>query len=103
APLLGVVLANHVGRRVLLDGDAGRAALLRAVMHQPVLADVEVARARAATPLVLLARGEVVLEPPQTRVLGLRDALQLVVDLALALAQRLQEAVAVVDDADRRR
>src|SRR5205085_4497761 len=101
APLLGVVLALHVGLSVLGERDAGRAALLRAVVDESVLADVEVARAGAAAPGVSLARGEVVLEPPQTRVLRLVQPLQLLVDLALALGQGLQEPVAVVYDADR--
>src|SRR5438067_167890 len=102
APLLCVVLALDVGLRVVLDGDAGRAALLRAVVYEPVLADVEVARAGAAAPVVRLARGEVVLEPSQARVLRLVQSLQFVVDLALALGQRLQEAVPVVYDALKR-
>src|SRR5256714_13417068 len=101
APLLRVVLALDVGLRVLLDGDAGRAALLRAVVHESVLADVEVARAGATAPGVGLARGEVVLEPPQARVLRLVQSLQLVVDLLLVFGQRLQKPVPVVYDADR--
>src|SRR5256714_15667639 len=102
APLLRVVLALDVGLRVLLDGDAGRAALLRAVVYESVLADVEVARAGAAAPGVGLARGEAVLEPPQARVLRLVQSLQLVVNLLLAFGQRLQKPVPVVYDADRR-
>jgi len=56
-------LAPDVGNGILLQRDGGIAALLRTVVHQPVLANVEVPRSRAAAPLVRLAVGDVVLEP----------------------------------------
>ena len=55
-------------RRVGLERHAGIAALLRAVVHEPVFADVEIARAGAAPPLVRLAVGQVVLEVRDARI-----------------------------------
>src|SRR3954469_17028116 len=55
APLLGIVLALEIFHRVLFERDAGDAALLRAPVDEPVLADVKVARPGAAAPLVRLA------------------------------------------------
>src|ERR1700719_334228 len=62
AGLLGVVLAAQVLHRVLGEGNAGIAALLRAPVDQAILADIEIARTGAATPFVRLALGDVVLE-----------------------------------------
>ena len=62
-------------RRTIFEGVlgqrlAGVAALLRAVVHQAVLADVHVARAGAATPVVRLAVRDVVLEVIEAREAG---------------------------------
>ena len=62
AGFFGYVLAADVLHCVLLQGDAGVAALLRAVVHQAILADIQVAGAGAAAPLVGPALGDVVLE-----------------------------------------
>src|SRR5690606_24885613 len=62
ALLRGVELARDVFARVARERDAGRAALLRAVVHEPVLADVQVPRAGAALPVVRLALEQVVLK-----------------------------------------
>ena len=43
AIFLGSEFVLHVFRGVLRQRNPGKAALLRAVMHQPVLADIEVA------------------------------------------------------------
>ena len=76
-------------------------------MHEAVLADVQVARARAAAPRVGVAVGEIVLEAPDPRVEILQDLARtvdrrrhVVVHLALDRTERLQPAGAVVDDAD---
>ena len=61
-------LAADVVDGVALERHARIAALLRAVVHQAVLADVEVARAGAAAPLVRLAVGQVVLEAANPRI-----------------------------------
>src|SRR4029077_14397192 len=61
AALLGEKFAANVFHRVVLQRCAGKSALLRAVVHQPVFADVYVTRARAASPLVRLAMRNIVL------------------------------------------
>src|SRR5262245_52495499 len=110
APLRGEELALDVVDGVRLEGDARNAALLRAVVDEAVLADVEIAGARAAPPVVGLAFGESFLEVCNPRIEVLEHlprpvdrGRHLVVDLALLRAEGLQQALAVVDDADRRR
>src|ERR1019366_4893552 len=51
ARLLRMELTAYIGKRVFLQRNARIPALLRPVMHQPVLANVEVARPGATTPL----------------------------------------------------
>src|SRR5215813_11683044 len=70
-------------------------------MDQPVLADVEVARARAASPIVHTAIGQVVLKPVETRPAPLAETLQLFVNPRLSLAQWFELSCAVVNDAER--
>ena len=88
APLLGHVLALEIFHRVLFERDAGVAALLRAPVDQAVLADVEVASAGAAAPLVGLALGDCVLEPVEARVVAISQPLDLLEDLLLFVAER---------------
>src|SRR5271166_203053 len=52
AAFLRQKFAPKVGLAVLLKGNARIAALLRTVVHQPVLANVQIARAGAAAPIV---------------------------------------------------
>ncbi len=61
-------LALDVGLGVLGEGDAGIAALLGAVVDQAVFADVEVARAGAAAPVVGHAVGDGFLKLVEARV-----------------------------------
>ena len=63
--------------RVFLQRNAGMSALLRAVVHEPVFADVQVARACAAAPVVGFAASEIFLEPIQAAVALLSDVLDL--------------------------
>src|SRR5580700_7414891 len=83
---------------ILRQRNAGVAALLRAVMHQAVLADIEIARASAATPVVLQALGDIVLELINAREGLLAQRHDLFEDLLLARTQRLQLAVVVVQN-----
>ena len=78
------------------------AALLRAPVHQAILADVQIARAGAAMPLVRLAVREFLLEPIvvceiQQRLAETGDFLQ---DRPLSIVERRQAAVLIVDDSD---
>src|SRR5262245_59550998 len=101
-------LALDVLDGVVLQRNSRVAALLRAVVHEPLLADVEVARARAAAPVVRLAVGEVVLKAADAGVQVLHDLARaadrrrdLVEHLALRRSERLQMSRSVVDDPDR--
>src|SRR6202044_120038 len=75
---------------ILRQRNAGVAALLRAVMHQAVLADVEIARAGAASPVVLQALGDIVLELIDAREGLLAQRHNLFENFLLARTQRLQ-------------
>jgi hypothetical protein len=66
----GVVFAADIFERVFHQRLGRVAALLRAVVHQAVLADIEVARAGAAAPVILFAVRDVVLEIVDLRVAG---------------------------------
>src|SRR5436190_24003795 len=90
ARLRGVVLACDVVASPLGERHAGNTTLLRAVVHEPVLADVEVTRASAASPVIRFAFDQVCLEAANPRVHARTDANGLVVDRTFALAQRLQ-------------
>ena len=68
AGFLGQELAFDVFRRVVREGDAGVAALLGAVVDQAVFADVEVAGAGAASPVIGLAFGDRFLKLVETGV-----------------------------------
>ena len=52
AALAGKVFPPHILERVFLDRDPGIAPLLRTVVDQAILADVDVAGAGAAAPIV---------------------------------------------------
>ncbi len=60
-------LAADIGNRIFFQRDARVAALLRAVVDQPILANVEVSCARAAAPVVGFSFGDVVLEAIDAR------------------------------------
>ena len=62
------VFPFEIGGPVLREPDAGRAALLRAPVDQAVFADVEVARAGAAVPLIRPAGDQILLEHVIVRV-----------------------------------
>ena len=83
------------------SGLAGITALLRAVVHQPVLAYIQVAGAGPAAPIAGPAVGDVVLEIIELREVLLLKSLHLQEHGPLPLADRPQLPVAVVDDPDR--
>src|SRR5579863_9820231 len=100
AAFFGEIFAAHVIARVSCEGHAGIAPLLRAVMHQPVFANVKVASAGTASPRIGQALSDVVLEGIDAGEAALLPRLHFVVDTALFAAQRLQLATAVMDDSD---
>src|SRR5579883_3390610 len=99
--LHGAVFAADVVDRVFHQRLGRIAALLRTVVHQAVLADVEIAGAGAASPLVLDAVRDVVLEIVDLGVTALFHGAHGHVDFAFNVAERLQLAFAVVNDPDR--
>src|SRR5208283_979360 len=87
---------------VLLQRNAGIPALLRTVVHQSFLANVEIPRSRTAAPLIGPAVGNIVLEPVEARVMALFESLHLQEHFALFWAQRLELSLAIVNDANGR-
>src|SRR6185312_5429678 len=75
-------------------------ALLRAVMYQAVFANVEVARASPAAPLVGTPLGNVVLEAVDAGEAALLHRLHLGVHPPLIIIQRLQLPRPVMNDSD---
>src|SRR5215207_6766797 len=100
APFLCLVLARKILHRVIGKRDARITALLRAPVNQPVLADVEITRARTAAPFVGLAIDQTFLKPVEARVVAVAQFLDLLENLFFSLVQRLKGSVMIVDDAD---
>src|SRR5690242_5218527 len=91
--------AAHL-RSVLGQGNSWVAALLRTPVHESVLANVQVARTRAAAPVVFLAAGDVVLKIIEARKGALSEGHDFLEDPNLGRAERLELPVVVVDDSD---
>src|SRR5580704_18169596 len=103
AALFGQEFAAAALGTVLRQRDAWISALLRAVVHQAILADIKVAGAGAATPIILFAGGNVVLKLIHARERLLAERHDLFENFALARSQRLKLTVAVVNQAHCRR
>src|SRR5579863_6666787 len=100
AALFGEIFTAHVIARVSCEWHARIAALLRAVMHQPILTNVEVAGAGTASPRIGQTLSDVVLEGVDAGEAALLPRLHFVVDPALFATQRLQLATSVMNDSD---
>src|SRR5580658_2068803 len=98
AALLGEKFAVALLIGILRQRNAGVAALLRAVMHQTVLADVKIARAGATSPVVLQPLSDIVLELIDAREGLLAQRHNLFENFLLPRAQRLELAVVVVQN-----
>src|SRR5579864_6132406 len=72
-------------------------------MNQAVLANVEISRAGTASPVVLAARGDVVLKRIDARERALAEAHDFLENLALSLTERLELPAPVVEYAHSRR
>src|SRR5271154_942414 len=68
AGLLGQELPLHIRRHVTRERDPRIPALLRAIVHQPELADVQIPPARPATPVICLPVGNSLLKMIEPRV-----------------------------------
>src|SRR5438270_4296101 len=95
------VFAADISDRVLLKWNSWIAALLRAVMHQPVLADIQITGAGAASPLVRLPEGDVVLKRINPGEAAFFKRLHLVIDTTFFIRQRLQLSIAIVNNSNR--
>src|SRR5215471_16433958 len=102
AGLLGQKFAFQVSFGVTGQWHAGKSPLLRAVVYEAVFTDVEIARASAATPVIGLGIGNGFLKLIELRIIFLLPAAHLIPHAALFAAQRLQLAVAVVNNTNRR-
>src|SRR5580704_18308595 len=96
--LLRLELAAYIRNCVFLQRNPRIAALLRAVMHQAILANVEIARSSATAPLIGKAQRDVVLEGIYTGKAAFLQPLHFVVNALLVVVQRLHLPRAVVDD-----
>src|SRR5215472_6751228 len=88
---------------VLLERNAWIAALLRAIMHQAILADVEITRSGATPPIILAPCGDVVLKSVDARKRALAHRHNLFEDFSFARPQWAQLAAAIVNNSDRGR
>src|SRR5262245_26118118 len=102
--LFDVVLTMQVLVGVPLERDAWMTALLRTPVHETVFADVQVAAAGAAVPIVRQAGRQVALETVVVDVIedGRADLGHPLQHCALLVVERQEMAAAIVDDADRR-
>jgi len=93
------VFAAQIFGSIFFQRDARIAALLRTPVHEPILADVEVARTGAAPPIVCFALGDIVLESVDARKPALAHSHDFFEDFNLASAERFQLSLAVVQNA----
>ncbi len=102
ARFLRYKFAAYIPGRIFLQRDGRVPTLLRAVVHQPVLTDVEVTSSGAAAPLVGTPQRDVVLESIHPRKAALLHRFHFLVNTPLLVAEWLQLSFPVVDDPNRR-
>ena len=90
--LLGIKLAPQIADRIFLQRNSRISALLRAVMHQAILANVEITRPGAAPPLIRPPQRDIVLKGINAREAAFFQLLHLVVHAPFFIIQRLQLA-----------
>ena len=100
ARFLCQIFAANVFNRIFLERDGRVAALLRAVVHQPIFANIEIPCPSPAAPLVRLAQGNIVLEGIDAREAPLFERFHLVIHAALVVHKRLELAIAIMTVAD---
>src|SRR5260370_7663028 len=98
AELLGGVLSVAHLRRVLRQRNPRIPPLLRAPVHQPVFTNVQVARARAAAPVVFLPTRHVVLKLVESRKRSLPQLHHSFKNFLLVWPQWFQLTVVVMND-----
>src|SRR6185295_1880397 len=98
ARLFGEVFALDVRERVFLEGNAGVTTLLRTIVDEAVFADLEIARAGSATPVICLAACQVFLEPIKPAVTRFIVVFDFPIDAFFTLIQWLHGTAAIMDD-----
>src|SRR6185369_4547395 len=94
------VFTADVGGCVVFQRNSWVAALLRTVVNQAVLADIEVTRAGAASPLIRAPLRDVVLESVDAGETALFHGFDFLVNLLLFVVEWFQLAAAVVNNSD---
>src|SRR5438876_1121766 len=94
AGLFREVLTIHIGERVFLERNTGITALLRAIVNQAILTDIEIAGTCTASPIVRFASREIFLEPIEAAVALLTVGFDFLIDAFLAAIQRFHGAAA---------
>src|SRR5580704_7582837 len=82
--------ALEIGFGVPSQRDSGEATLLRAVVHQPIFADVEITRPGPAAPVIGLAISDSFLELIEARVVALLPVAHFEVNAAFFVLERLE-------------
>src|SRR5436309_4982080 len=98
AGLFGPILPPDILLCIALQRNSGIPFLLRAIMHQTVLTDIKVARARAAAPAIRLCVDQVILKIIDSSISFLPEVFHPEVQLALHAFERLTRPQAVMDD-----
>src|SRR5271154_2117540 len=102
AALLRQKLPLYIRGHIPRQRNPGISPLLTAVVHQPVLADIQIPSTRAAPPVVRLPIGDRLLEVIEPRVAPACQIPYLVPNPALRRTQWLQLPAAVMDNPNRR-
>ena len=97
----GQILAAEIVHGVFFKRDRRVTALLRTIVHQPILADVQITRAGAAAPLIRLALRDVVLKCIDASETAFLERLHFVINAPFFLTQGLELSSAVVNNANR--
>jgi hypothetical protein len=92
------VFALDVGERVVPERNAGIAALLRAVVNEALLANIQIPRPGSAVPVVRSSPGEVFLKPIKPAVAVFAVGFDFAINPFFASVQRLYRALAIVND-----
>ena len=100
ARFFGVVLAVAAFGGVFRERNSRIAALLGTVVHQSVLADIEITRAGAAAPSVFASGGDIVLEGIDAREGAFAEGHDFLENGTFVGVEGTELAVAVMDDAD---
>src|SRR5881394_1724010 len=101
ASLFRKVFTLDVGEGVFLKRNSGVTTLLRAIVDEAVLTDVQIARPREAFPVIRLAASQFFLEPVEAAVALFAIALDFAIDPFFTSIQGFHRTGAIVNNAER--